>query len=408
MVPRPMSRPRLSKLLLAALAVLLLGAALSPVASASSASVSVVNGQPAAHGTFPYLAFVYFRAAGEAEACTGTVVASDLVLTAAHCVLDEALGAPRPPAGFRVVTGSVDWQAGERAISTVVAVAIHPDYAPSGDRSHWADAALLQLSRSVAAPPVKLAGAEAWGPGSEAMVAGWGALGAGQAVPSGLHYASTTVLSAADCGAVASQFDPSGELCVRDLATGASAACTGDSGGPLLVVDPASEEPLEIGIASFAVSDSCDPGSPQYYTRADLVAPWVAAEAAALTPPGGVAASLPRLGRRTAKGYARVALRRDYGGSFDRADAYRAKCEALEPSKRACAVSWDGGAFHYGGWVTVYYALESNRVVWRYALRVRRTALRPGGDRPRSRSAAGARGRSGPPQLPRRSPSRSA
>lgn len=381
-----MSRPPLTRLLLAALAALLLGASLSPAgASASSASASVVNGQPAARGSFPYLAFVYFRAGGEAEACTGTVVSSNLILTAAHCVLDEALGVPRPPAGFRVVTGSVDWQAGERAISTVTGVAIHPDYVPSGDRTHWADAAVLQLSRPISATPMKLASAEAWGPGSEAMVAGWGALGAGQAVAAGLRYATTVVQPASYCGAEASQFDAAGELCVLDTAGRAHAACTGDSGGPLLIADPGSGEPLEIGIASFAVSDSCDPGSPQYYTRADLIAPWVGAEVAALAPPGGAVAALPRLGRRTAKGFARAALARDFGGSFAHGSAYRAHCEALESSRRACAVSWNGGAFHYGGWVTVYYALEANRVVWRYALRVKRSRASCDGPRCRSR-----------------------
>jgi secreted trypsin-like serine protease len=387
-----MPRPHLVSHLQAALAALLLLAAISPAAaSASTAAASVVNGQRAVRGSFPSLAFVYFQTGGEGEACTGTVVASNLVLTAAHCVVDEASGAQRPPAGFRVVTGSVDWQGGERTVTPVAAVAIHPDYAPGGEHPHWADAALLQLARPVAAPPVALAGTEAWGPGSAALIAGWGALGAGQVVPARLRDATTTVQSAAYCGEGASSFDPSGQLCVLD-AGGAHAACTGDSGGPLLVTDPASGEPLEIGIASFAVSDSCDPGSPQYYTRADFVAPWVGAEIAALAPvPSTTGAVLPRLGRRLAKGYARAALRRDLGGSFAGASAYSAQCEEVEPSKRACAVSWNGGAFRYGGQVTVYYALESNRVVWRYALRVKRlrTCLKSNGCDWRERGRAG-------------------
>ena len=373
-----MSRPPRIHLLLAALAALLFAALLGPgAAAATTAKASVVAGHQAVRGSFPYLAYVYFRDGGEAEACSGTVVSSNVVLTAAHCVVDSA-GAPRLAAAFRVVTGDVDWEAGDRVLSTVTAVAVHPEYAPSGERANWADVAVLQLSRPIAAPPVRLA-TEPPAAGTAALIAGWGKLSPSQpGPPATAHYATTEVQPADLCAGEANQFDPTGQLCVLDATDQAHSACSGDSGGPLLVVAPGSvDEPLEIGIASFSPSDSCAPSSPQYYTRADLVAPWVAAEVAALAPPEATAAAatLPRLGKRRAKALARAALAEAFGASFGRGSGYSAACEAVEASKRACAVSWGGDRVRFAGWVTVYYALEAKEVVWRYAMRVKRTRV---------------------------------
>ncbi|HYC81143.1 MAG TPA: serine protease [Solirubrobacterales bacterium] len=375
-----MFRPPRIAVFLAALVVLLLAGPLGPgAAAAAPARASVVAGDPAVPGSFPYLAFVYSRGRGETEACSGTVVASNVVLTAAHCVADGS-GAPRPAGAFRVVTGEVDWEARDRVLSTVAAVAVHPEYAASGERANWADAAVLQLAQPVAAPPVRLAGGEAWSPGSPALIAGWGKLAASQSGPAAtLHSGTTAVQPAELCATAADHFDPGGELCVLDTADRARSACSGDSGGPLLVVAPGTEdEPLEIGIASNSASDSCAPSSPQYYTRADLVAPWVAAEIAALAPTANaaVAAILPRLGARRAKALARAALLEAFGAGFERGSGYRAECEAIEPSRRACAVGWDRGHGRFAGWVTVYYALEADRVVWRYTMRVERTRAR--------------------------------
>lgn len=420
-----MSRPlRIPLLLFVALAALLLAASTGPATAtaAPTATTSVVNGEQAVHGSFPYLAFVYFREGNQGEACSGTVVSSNVVLTSAHCVLDEERGVLRSPVGFKVVTGNVEWESSERVVSSVSSVAIDPEYAPSGENAHWADAAVLQLSQPIAAPPVKLAGSEVWAPGTGALIAGWGKLGPGPGGPATtLHYGPTAVQSAGYCGSRAIHFHAAGQLCVLDATAPYDSACNGDSGGPLLILEPGTtSEPLEIGIASYIVSESCSPSSPQYYTRADLVAPWVGAEIAAFAPAPGATPealvstaalpALPRLGRRRAKSLARTALAQAFGGSFGGGSGYSSDCEAIEASKRACAVSWrGGGAFRYAGWVTVFYALESNQVVWRSTMRVRRKRdARPAAGRARSRSAAGARGRNGRRSHPHRPRSRSA
>jgi hypothetical protein len=365
--------------------------ALAPSSAiAAPAATNVINGEQAGPGSFPYLAFVVYREGSSAEACTGTVVSSNVILTAAHCVVDEEHGVLRSPSGFRVVTGNVDWGSGERVVSTVSSVAVYPEYTWTGEYSHWGDAAVLQLSRPIAAPPVKLASSEVWGTGSSALMVGWGKVTASQSGASQvLHYGATAVQSAAYCGSKTSHFQPTGQLCVLDAASHLRSACNGDSGGPLLIVNPGTpSEPLEIGIASFIVNGSCSPSSPQYYTRADLVSAWVGGQIAAVAAPPPPAAAppvaapapaattppvLPRLGESAAKGYVKTALSQALGYRFERRSRYRVSCETLEATKQSCAVSWRGGPFLYSGWVTVFYALEANKVVWRYGYRVKRT-----------------------------------
>ena len=77
--------------------------------SGAPAQASIVGGREAAPGSYPWMAFVVDVEAGEAVACTGTVIAPRVILTAAHCTLNEESGALREPAGYRVVTGAVNW-----------------------------------------------------------------------------------------------------------------------------------------------------------------------------------------------------------------------------------------------------------------------------------------------------------
>jgi secreted trypsin-like serine protease len=379
-------------------AVVLVGAlaaatlALGPMSTAAAAAreapsaTSVINGETAAPGSFPYLAFVVYEQPGSSEICSGTVVSSNVILTAAHCVVDEERGVLRPASGFTVVTGNVNWTSSQRVVSAVSAVAVYPEYAWTGEYAHWGDAAVLELSQPISAPPVKLASSEVWTAGSAALMVGWGKVTPSQTVPtSTLRYGSTAVQSAAYCASKSSHFHPTGQVCVLDTVNHLRSACSGDSGGPLVIVAPGTtSEPLEIGIASFIVTPNCSSSSPQYYTRADLVAGWVGAQIAAAAPapaspaptpaPVTAAPALPRLGDRAAKGFVRTALTESFASRFEHRRRYRVSCEVLEATKRACKVGWSQGAFLYAGWVTVFYALEGSEVVWRYGYRVKRTA----------------------------------
>ena len=243
----------------------------------------VVGGAPAPAGDWPSI--VALATPGldpvAGQFCGGTLIAPTVVLTAAHCVRDEA-GDVIAPGGVEVLAGGGDLGAGDRI--PVALVRAHPGYRDDGDAP---DAALLVLSRASAAPPAAYArpGQDADGerPGA---IAGWGELGDGTgAYPSTLMAAPLTIFSPQRCAdALGEAFSRTGALCAGRLGGGVN-ACAGDSGGPLR-----DGSGLVVGITSWGVG--CGrPGLPGVYTRVSAVAAWIdrtiadpAAPAAAATP----------------------------------------------------------------------------------------------------------------------------
>jgi protease YdgD len=58
--------------------------------------------------------------------CTGTLIAEDLVLTAAHCVMNPRTGTAYQPAAVHFVAG---WRRGQKVgASRAAAITVHPDY----------------------------------------------------------------------------------------------------------------------------------------------------------------------------------------------------------------------------------------------------------------------------------------
>lgn len=187
--------------------------------------------------------------------CTGTLIAERVVLTAAHCVLDPRLGRD-----LEVMTGAdVAAATGHYRVSEVV---IHPDYRGDGDR---ADLAVLVLDTPVSGDiePLALGAMDGTLLGSEVVMIGFGETspnGAGI----GQKRIGTAVITAVDEDAFRVEASP-------------SMSCHGDSGGPVLAVEPESGTRAVLGVISRG-----DPGCAVYGLNvrvdrfADFIEPWLA------------------------------------------------------------------------------------------------------------------------------------
>jgi secreted trypsin-like serine protease len=154
------------------------------------------------------------------NSCTGVALASDLVLTVAHCVLAGA--------EYRIVEFD---SAHHPALKPVASVARHPGFKLETMFAHraTADVALLKLSEPLAAPaaPATLSARASFAVGEGFTVAGYGVAVRGDGKTGGTVRAARLVATGRP-----------GTLQVRlvDPATAGEkaglGACTGDSGAP--------------------------------------------------------------------------------------------------------------------------------------------------------------------------------
>lgn len=361
------------------------------------ARASVVGGEPVVAGTFPFMAFIVAELPDGLEgACSGTVVSSNLVLTAAHCVTADEGTVVLEPSAFAVVTGTVDWAMPPREISAVSAVLPDPSYEASGLLGGWHDDALLELASPISAPPVRLASTPFWTSGTPATIAGWGETENAQASPTtDLQWASTVVQSEAFCKEQAgSDFHPLAELCTIDAPTYRSATCLGDSGGPLLATQPGTSETVEIGVTNFGIEEGCPTTSPRFDTRADVISNWVANRIRELapssptvpppptpvrppspsrttaTPATPATPTLPTMTSSEARSYVRQGLIVGLRSDFARHSDFRVKCQSVTGTEEKCSVSWSVGSTAYGGSVMSYLAFKGSVVVWNDSYRI--------------------------------------
>src|SRR5689334_20722000 len=75
-------------------------------AESGDAQASIVGGHDATIAEFPSLAYIEAHQGSSGFACTGTVVAPRVILTAAHCAEDIERGTFTPPGQYAVATGT--------------------------------------------------------------------------------------------------------------------------------------------------------------------------------------------------------------------------------------------------------------------------------------------------------------
>ena len=183
--------------------------------------------------------------------CGGSLVAPNVVISAAHCAFDFVNNDGRfDPIFFDVVTGRTvlsSNQGQEIGVSSYFFfsdAAGNPLFNPT-EFPRW-DAILIQLSSPSSSPTIKLAGPNeqaAWAPGRTAFATGWGALNdappALQVFPDDLREVQVSIIADSTCASpsvygIGNLFIPELQVCAGDLAGGRD-TCFGDSGGPLVV-----------------------------------------------------------------------------------------------------------------------------------------------------------------------------
>jgi secreted trypsin-like serine protease len=237
---------------------LLFSVGLQPGYAAAPRSLRVVQGSSI--GTPGFMAMVVSgRDGGTYARCGATAIAPNVLLTAAHCLVDEAVNRYVPAEQVGVIWGEADpWRG--FANGSVRAAPIVRYYTPSnyGTLSTGApssDVALLQL-RDPAPGVISLVPqgrTDLWAPGKQSAVLGWGMTipDDSRSAPTTLQIGSTVIWPSRLCNG--RSFNPALMLCVGDGHT--SGPCHGDSGGPLLVQD----RDLRLyvaGVVSFG-DDSC-------------------------------------------------------------------------------------------------------------------------------------------------------
>jgi secreted trypsin-like serine protease len=266
----------------------------SPAYAQRSPAPQIIGGGDAATGAFPYAAFIkidYTEGSTQVSAsCSGSLIAANVVLTAGHCAFDESTGQQLQPGSYKVTLGLTDISLAASSPANVLSVSQVIPYPYFDPHILQGDAALLVLSSpapagAVAIPLATSSGGSLYAAGEQATILGWGVTSnaPGADVPAILQTGTVAVQSNATCDAAEADgsFRPAFDLCVA--APGFTpTTCFGDSGSPLVVSTAAG--PVETGVDSYGLGQACG-SSPDYFTRASSIQPWVASVIAGVPVP---------------------------------------------------------------------------------------------------------------------------
>jgi trypsin len=364
----------------------------SGAAAEPSAQASIVGGRAGSIAEFPFLSFIEAREGEHGFACTGSVVAPRVILTAAHCVDDLDHGGLTPAKNYALATGVTSTsEAKPENIFHVTEAHVFPGFDPG---TLHGDAAILILDRPTTAPLLALAGegdAALYAGGATVQLAGWGLM-APQAKeePSGLRTTSMVVETPMFCKASThgyfSPFSPAAQMCTLDLPSKKSGGCFGDSGGPTIGIRPDGTA-VELGIISTG-GDSCSTKRPNVMTRTDYVSTWVtewiaATETGAPRPVLDPKTPFPQMTKSAGEIFAVSTLRDHFGKRFELAERIAGGCRRASRSRFKCEIAWIAGRFVYGGTVSPFYVRRDDSVVWDSHFQIRWGTLKCLQDRSR-------------------------
>lgn len=222
----------------------------------------IVNGKVTSIGEWPWqvgLLAPRSRAGESATSryfCSGSLIASELVVTAGHCVADLR---PNEVKGLTVVAGRTFLNRTSTGEELGVSRAIMPldangqrRYRSRGGAAAW-DVALLELASPSSYPPIAIAGTSetaSWQPGRLVQTTGWGYTNAvSPRISNRLRLARQVILPGSVCRRdQGNVYETRTMICIGGP-EGGSSTCSGDSGGPM--VSPVGDGWRLVGLTSF-------------------------------------------------------------------------------------------------------------------------------------------------------------
>lgn len=257
-----------------------------------SSTARVVHGSPVTDPTeYPFVVDLSYhgRHISSTRFCTGTLIARNVILTAAHCVLNNGYTSP-----VFATVGRIELDdrhadnAHSRTFRTVASI-VHPEYSGIGSPK---DVALLLMNASSSATPVKLSHSTP-GIDKHGWVVGYGIQKLGTLEEAGrpveilsgrLQKTALKITERSLCDIPSASFTTAeGMLCTAGVKPGAS-ACRGDSGGGLFVkrhVPAKDEKPewtetVQVGVVSYGDRE-CASEEAGIFTDVAHVREWVLA-----------------------------------------------------------------------------------------------------------------------------------
>lgn len=227
---------------------------------------SIIYGEPAAEGEIPFQAALFSPLTsdpGNGKLCGGSLIRTNWVLTAAHCLVDTSStdvglgGTNRNSMPFQVTSN-------ERFP--------HEQYNRQGLRN---DVGLIKLPRDAVGQNIVVVPMAVSGSLEDLMVraSGFGVTENGMISNDLLKVNLRTITNQECLQTYSPNLVTENTLCATWVTREGESTCQGDSGGPLSTVIDGQD--VLIGVSSFVSSTGCESGDPSGYSRTSAFQDWI-------------------------------------------------------------------------------------------------------------------------------------